>query len=99
MGGAASEDRAHGRIAQRTVEALTPGAHVRGFGWRDVTQVAQVHRRTWRKKTATAQAGWTTETVYVITSLPAEQATTAEIGDLVRGSGSSRTGSITSVMR
>jgi predicted transposase YbfD/YdcC len=86
VNGICTTEHAHGRIEQRTVKAITPTPTIaRRWGWRDVAQVAQITRHTRRKKTPTVEPAWTTETVHVITSLPAEHASPAEIGDLVRG--------------
>ena len=75
--------KAHGRKETRTLRLAQIPGHV------DLTlpgakQVGQVRRTTWRKKTVTADYAWTHETVFMATSLDAEQASPAHLGDILR---------------
>jgi hypothetical protein len=72
-----TRDRGHGRIELRTLKAVTVGH----FGFPRAAQVLQVTRKTRGLHTKR----WRTVIVYVITSLPFEQASPARLTDLLRG--------------
>lgn len=78
-------DRAHGRIEQRTLKVVTVTEHAGGLGFPHAAQAIQITRRT---KRITPKPGkknpWRTETVYAIVTLPAEQATPAELATWLR---------------
>jgi predicted transposase YbfD/YdcC len=73
-----SAGRAHGRIEQRTVKVVTVAT---GIVFPHARQAIQITRKTRRPKSMK----WTIEVAYAVTSLTAEQATTAELADWVRG--------------
>jgi hypothetical protein len=91
--GHTSTDRAHGRLEERTLKVVTVTEQAGGLGWPDAAQAIQITRRT---KRITPKPGkknaWRTETVYAIVTLPAEQATAAELATWIRNHCSSRTG-------
>jgi predicted transposase YbfD/YdcC len=70
--------RAHGRMEQRSVKVVTVAT---GIVFPHAHQAIQIIRKTRRLD----GAKWTTEVVYAITSLAAEQATAAELAAWVRG--------------
>jgi predicted transposase YbfD/YdcC len=80
--GHTSTGRAHGRIENRTLKAVTVPA---GLGFPHAAQAIQVLRKTRRinPKPGT-KARWRTETVYAICTLPAEEATAAELATWIR---------------
>lgn len=73
-----SEDRAHGRVEKRSIKIVTVSAGILFPHARQALQITRKTRRLDGKK-------WTTETVYAVTSLTAEQATAAELATWVRG--------------
>ena len=73
-----SADRAHGRVEQRIVKAATVQTGIVFPHARQAIQITRKTRRLDSKK-------WTTETVYAITSLAAEQVTAAELASWIRG--------------
>jgi len=83
--GHTSKGRAHGRIEERTLKVVTVTESAGGLGFPGAAQAIQITRRTKRinpkpgKKNA-----WRTETVYAIVTLPAEQATPAELATWIR---------------
>ena len=83
--GHTSTDRAHGRIEERTLKAVTVTEQAGGLGWPHAAQAIQITRRT---KRITPKPGkknaWRTETVYAIVTLPAEQATPTELATWIR---------------
>jgi predicted transposase YbfD/YdcC len=72
-----STGRGHGREEQRLVQVVT----VNGLLFPHARQVMRVVR----KRRALGAKRWSTETVYAITDLTAEQATTAELAEWLRG--------------
>ena len=83
--GHTSTGRAHGRIEKRSLKAVTVTEQAGGLGFPDAAQAIQVLRRTRRinPKHGTKYR-WRTETVYAIVTLPAEQATPAELATWIR---------------
>lgn len=83
--GPTSTDRAHGRIEERTLKVVTVTEQAGGLGWAHAAQAIQITRRT---KRITPKPGkknsWHTETVYAIVTLPAEQASPAELATWIR---------------
>jgi predicted transposase YbfD/YdcC len=80
--GHASSGRAHGRIENRTLKAVTVPA---GLGFPHAAQAIQVVRKTRPIKAAAGtRARWRTETVYAICTLPAEQAQPSELTAWIR---------------
>jgi predicted transposase YbfD/YdcC len=73
-----STDRAYGRVEQRIVKAVTVQT---GIVFPHAHQAIQITRTTCRLDSKK----WTTETVYAITSLTAEQATASELASWIRG--------------
>ncbi len=73
-----STDRAHGRLEHRTVKVVTVAA---GLLFPHATQAILITRRTRRL----GGGKWRAETVYAITSLPAEQAQPAQLATWIRG--------------
>lgn len=99
--GHTSTSRAHGRIEERTLKVVTVTEQAGGLGFPGAAQAIQITRRT---KRITPKPGkknaWRTETVYAIVTLPAEQASPAELATRIGPIGSSRTactGSATSL--
>jgi predicted transposase YbfD/YdcC len=83
--GHASTGRGHGRIEKRTLKAVTVTEQAGGLGFPDAAQAIQVLRRTRRIKPKPGKKNrWHTETVYAIITLPAEQATAAELATWIR---------------
>ena len=72
-----SRGRGHGREEQRLVQVVT----VKGLLFPHASQVLRVVR----KHRALGAKRWSTETVYAITDLTAEQATAAELAGWLRG--------------
>lgn len=72
-----SHDRGHGREEIREVQVVT----VNGLLFPHTRQVVRIHRR----RRGLDAAKWQTETVYAVTDLTAEQATTREIAAWARG--------------
>ncbi|MFD4977762.1 ISAs1 family transposase [Streptomyces sp. NPDC058424] len=72
-----SHDRGHGREEIREVQVVT----VNGLLFPHARQVVRIHRR----RRGLDAAKWQTETVYAVTDLTAEQATTREIAAWARG--------------
>lgn len=70
--------RGHGRVEHRTVKVVTVQA---GIGFPHARQALQITRRT-RKP---ASKKWSTEIVYAVTSLTAEQASADELASWIRG--------------
>ena len=73
-----SADRAHGRVEQRIVKAVTVQTRI---VFPHACQAIQITRKTRRLDSKK----WTTETVYAITSLTAEQTTATELASWIRG--------------
>lgn len=77
--------RAHGRVEERTLKVVTVTDSAGGLGFPGATQAIQIVRRT---KRITPKPGkknsWRTEVVYAIVTLPAEQATPAELAGWIR---------------
>lgn len=73
-----STDRAHGRVEKRTIKVVTVATGIVFPHARQALQITRKTRRLDSKK-------WTTEVVYAVTSLTAEQATGAELAAWVRG--------------
>lgn len=67
----------HGRMEQRHVQVVT----VNNLLFPHAAQVLRIHR----KRRTPGKKRWSTETVYAITDLPAEQASAAEIAAWARG--------------
>lgn len=83
--GHTSTNRAHGRIEERTLKVVTVTEQAGGLGFPDAAQAIQVVRRTRRAKPKPGTKNrWRTETVYAIVTLPAEQATAAELATWIR---------------
>jgi predicted transposase YbfD/YdcC len=76
--GHTSTSRGHGRVEKRTLKAVTVSA---GILFPHALQAIQITRRT---RTLTGKK-WRTEVVYAITSLPAAQATPAQLAHWIRG--------------
>ena len=76
--GHTSTSRGHGRVDKRTLKTVTVSA---GILFPHALQAIQITRRT-RKLT---EKKWRTEVVYAITSLPAAQATPAQLATWIRG--------------
>lgn len=76
--GHTSTGRAHGRIERRIIKVVTVPA---GIVFPYARQALQITRKTRRLDSRK----WTTEVVYAVTSLAAEQATAAELAAWVRG--------------
>ena len=72
-----THSRGHGREGQRLVQVVT----VKGLLFPHASQVMRVVR----KRRALGAKRWSTETVYAITDLTAEQATAAELARWLRG--------------
>jgi predicted transposase YbfD/YdcC len=83
--GHSTTDRAHGRIEERTLKVVTVTEQAGGLGFPGAAQAIQITRRT---KRITPKPGkknsWRTETVYAIVTLPAEQASPAELATWIR---------------
>jgi predicted transposase YbfD/YdcC len=83
--GHTSTTRAHGRIEERTLKVVTVADSAGGLGFPGAAQAIQITRRT---KRITPKPGkkntWRTETVYAIVTLPAEQASPAELATWTR---------------
>lgn len=77
--GHTASGRGHGRAETRTVKAVTVPA---GLGFPHAAQALQVTRRT---RPLRRKGTWRTETVYAITTLRAEDATTADLAAWIRG--------------
>lgn len=73
-----SRGRAHGRIEQRTVKVVTVSA---GIVFPHARQAIQITRKT-RRRDSTK---WSTEVVYAVTSLTAEQTSPDELATWIRG--------------
>lgn len=77
--------RAHGRIEKRILKVVTVTESAGGLGFPGAEQAIQITRKTRR---ITPKPGtknhWRTETVYAIVTLPAEQATAAELAGWTR---------------
>jgi predicted transposase YbfD/YdcC len=73
-----STGRAHGRVERRIVKVVTVATGIVFPHARQAIQITRKTRRLDSKK-------WTTEVVYAVTSLAAEQATAAELAAWVRG--------------
>ncbi|WP_345128457.1 ISAs1 family transposase, partial [Streptomyces chiangmaiensis] len=71
------DTRGHGRHEQRRIQVVT----VNGLLFPHARQVLRIQR----KRRLYGAKKWSTETVYAITDLPAEQATAAEIASWARG--------------
>lgn len=76
--GATHRSRGHGRVETRSIKVVTVAA---GILFPHAAQAAQITRRTRPIKSR----NWSTETVYVITSLPAAQAQPHQIAAWLRG--------------
>lgn len=73
-----STGRAHGRVEQRRIKVVTVAT---GILFPHARQAVQIIRRTRRLDSK----NWSTEVAYAVTSLAAEQATTRELAEWVRG--------------
>lgn len=73
-----SSGRAHGRIERRTVKVVTVSA---GIVFPHARQAIQITRKTRKPASKT----WSTEVVYAVTSLTAEQAKPVELATWIRG--------------
>ncbi|HET9656032.1 MAG TPA: ISAs1 family transposase [Kineosporiaceae bacterium] len=83
--GHTSTDRAHGRIEERTAKVVTVTESAGGLGFPGAAQAIQITRRTKRINPKPGKKNpWRTETVYAIVTLPAEQATAAELAGWIR---------------
>jgi predicted transposase YbfD/YdcC len=72
-------------IEERTLKVVTVTEQAGGLGWPDAAQAIQITRRTKRITPKPGKANaWRTETVYAIVTLPAEQATPAELATWIR---------------
>jgi predicted transposase YbfD/YdcC len=78
--GHASTDRAHGRLEKRTVKAVTVTQQAGGLLFPHAAQAIQIVRH--RRRLAGGR--WRRETVYAITSLPAEHAQPAQLAGWIR---------------
>lgn len=75
-------ERAHGRIAKRTLKVVTVPA---GLGFPHAAQAIQVLRKTRRINPKPGKkARWRTEIVYAICTLPAQAASPAELATWIR---------------
>ena len=83
--GHASTGRAHGRIEKRTLKVVTVAESAGGLGFPAAAQAIQLVRRT---RPITPRPGkkarWHTETVYAIVTLPAGQASPADLATWIR---------------
>lgn len=83
--GHTSTDRRRGRIEERTLKVVTVTEQAGGLGFPGAAQAIQIVRRTRRAKPKPATKNrWRTETVYAFVTLPAEQATPAELATWIR---------------
>jgi predicted transposase YbfD/YdcC len=83
--GHTSTTRGHGRIEERTLKVVTVTEQAGGLGFPHAAQAIQVTRRTKRINPKPGQKNtWRTETVYAIVTLPADQATPAELATWIR---------------
>lgn len=83
--GHTTTDRAHGRIEERTLKVVTVTDSAGGLGFPGAAQAIQITRRTRRINPKPGKKNpWRTETVYAIVTLPAEQATPAELATWIR---------------
>lgn len=71
-------DKAHGRIEQRTLKVVTVAA---GIGFPHAAQAIQVTRKVRKRRSRK----WRTEIVYAVTDLPAEQARPHQLATWLRG--------------
>jgi predicted transposase YbfD/YdcC len=89
--GHASTDRAHGRIEQRTLKAVTVTEQAGGLGFPHAAQAIQIVRRSRpinpkpAKNTKSKKKRRRNETVYAIVTLAADQASPAELAAWLRG--------------
>jgi predicted transposase YbfD/YdcC len=84
--GHTSSGRGHGRIEKRTLKVVTVTEQAGGLGFPGAAQAIQVTRKTRRLNPKPGKKNrWRTETVYAIITLPAEQATAAELATWIRG--------------
>jgi predicted transposase YbfD/YdcC len=79
-----TREKAHGRIEERALKALTPSAPSL-VGFRGTRQVVKLARTTRRKKTTTSPAATSTEEFYLVTSLSTDQASPAQLARWARG--------------
>jgi predicted transposase YbfD/YdcC len=77
-----SRDRAHGRQEVRTVKVTAVAGNAGGLPFPHAAQAVKIVRR--RRPTGLT-GKWSSQTVYVVTSLTARHATGAELADLIRG--------------
>lgn len=83
--GHSSSGRGHGRIEKRTLKAVTVTEQAGGLGFPGAAQAIQVVRKTRRINPKPGKKNrWRTETIYAIVTLPAEQATAAELATWIR---------------
>lgn len=83
--GHTSTDRHRGRIEERTLKVVTVTDSAGGLGFPGAAQAIQIVRRTRRSKPKPGTKNrWRTETVYAFVTLPAEQATPAELATWIR---------------
>ncbi len=76
--GHVSTNQGHGRVEKRTVKVVTVAT---GIAFPHAAQAIQITRST-RKLTGSK---WSTEVVYAVTSIPADQAKPAELAAWIRG--------------
>ena len=76
-----TRDRGHGRVEGRTLKVTAVAA---GLGFPHAAQAIQIIRRR-RPLNATKAKRWSTETLYAVTSLEANQASPADLADILRG--------------
>jgi predicted transposase YbfD/YdcC len=83
--GHTAKGRAHGRIEERTLKVVTVTDSAGGLGFPGAAQALQITRRTKRINPKPGRKNsWRTETVYAIVTLPAEQASPAELATWIR---------------
>jgi predicted transposase YbfD/YdcC len=75
-------ERGHGRDEIRVMKATAVAGRARSLAFPHAAQALQITRR---RRPLTADATWSSETVYAVTSLTARHATGADLADLVRG--------------
>jgi hypothetical protein len=90
--GHTSTDRRRGRIEERTLKVVTVTEQAGGLGFPHAAQAIQVIRRTRRSKPKPGTKNrWRVEIVYGVVTLPAEQASPAELANGCASTGTSRT--------
>lgn len=74
-----AREKGHGRAEWRTLKVTAVAA---GIAFPHAAQAIQIRRR---RRPLTATQRWSTQTSYAVTSLPASQATPAQLAQWVRG--------------